>query len=249
MGGKNNPQQYTECLKGNPFMELHPSSRACGFKKTRTAASRKATASRRAKDARRIRNFRVTNVLRFRRADTSISFPALLCSGHFVVSANFTVPVARRGFFHPHPMLPPSELAHVYKGLKRLNCRKLTEYYASPSWKRVKRGRRKHDMAVGPIVCAGCNRDERDNEHPGQKHHLHHMTYRNLGRETEYDLCWLCPECHEEFHMLVAELIEGATSKTEGDLFGTLLQLMCRNVPALPTLSDSRAVTSADLPF
>lgn len=64
-------------------------------------------------------------------------------------------------------------------------------YIKSSAWRAV----RARYIASGlPKVCYVCGAQW------GRGGHLHHRTYKNLGRERLMDLVPLCPGCHRDVH-------------------------------------------------
>lgn len=66
-------------------------------------------------------------------------------------------------------------------------------YIKSEAWRAV---RQRFIASKLPKVCGGCGRPW------GRGDHLHHRTYKNLGREFLRDLVPLCANCHEAVHVL-----------------------------------------------
>jgi len=66
-------------------------------------------------------------------------------------------------------------------------------YIASKAWKRM---RSKYE-AKYPKRCYICDGRE--------KIHLHHKTYKRLGKERLGDLVWLCEECHAIIHHIIRQ--------------------------------------------
>ena len=70
---------------------------------------------------------------------------------------------------------------------KKLNTKYL-EYLQSDHWVDLrKRYAKSHDQ-----VCVVCGATE--------NLHLHHKTYKRLGKERFKDLVYLCSQCHSEVH-------------------------------------------------
>lgn len=65
---------------------------------------------------------------------------------------------------------------------------KYKEYIKSAAWK----DRRKAYYALHKKECVVCKSNHRVG--------LHHLTYRNLGREKDEELVALCWSCHEGYH-------------------------------------------------
>lgn len=62
------------------------------------------------------------------------------------------------------------------------------KYMASAAWRR----RRNHVLRRDDYRCQDCS----STLNP----HVHHLTYRNLGREPHYELITVCGECHTLRH-------------------------------------------------
>lgn len=62
-------------------------------------------------------------------------------------------------------------------------------YLRTPHWQRVKRA------AYGKLgrVCHACG-------YANKEIHVHHLSYKNRGREDMEDLMLLCKDCHEMVH-------------------------------------------------
>lgn len=77
-----------------------------------------------------------------------------------------------------------------------MNRQEYQEYLDSKDWQR----RRKQLIKK---KCEWCP----------QKHELnvHHLSYDNLGQETEYDVITLCKRCHKDLHYYQ----RGATASNE----------------------------------
>ena len=73
-----------------------------------------------------------------------------------------------------------------------MNHRRHRRYMNSQTW----RGKRKGYFKRHEKKCAACKTERCIT--------LHHMTYENLGRETDADLVPLCQECHTLYHQLYA---------------------------------------------
>jgi hypothetical protein len=88
----------------------------------------------------------------------------------------------------PLTMLPRKDYEELCYRLEGLGIHSLAEYRRSQWWKRA------YDMMVksGQKTCLCC-----ETQYWLQLHHLH---YRNLGREKVRDLCWLCFRCHGFVH-------------------------------------------------
>jgi predicted HNH restriction endonuclease len=61
-------------------------------------------------------------------------------------------------------------------------------HLASDKWKAIRR----KVLARCRSVCEGCG------ERPAV--HVHHLTYKRLGREMLFDLAGVCKQCHEAIH-------------------------------------------------
>ena len=70
------------------------------------------------------------------------------------------------------------------------------DYINSNAWRKV---RQRYFESNMPQVCFACNLANR----PG--FHLHHKTYRRLGKEKLTDLMLLCPDCHSKIHKIHAK--------------------------------------------
>ena len=80
-----------------------------------------------------------------------------------------------------------------------MHHRLLKRYMNSQKWRGKRRGYfKRHEKK-----CAAC-KSERDIT-------LHHMTYENLGQETDADLVPLCQECHTLYHQRYAITSRGST--------------------------------------
>ena len=66
-------------------------------------------------------------------------------------------------------------------------------YIKSKEWKLVRQRYFKSNM---PQVCFACNTKKETG------FHLHHKTYKRLGKEKLTDLVLLCKECHQSCHDL-----------------------------------------------
>ena len=80
------------------------------------------------------------------------------------------------------------------------------QYITSPAWK-VKRQEKFCALPFEHHRCKICKDPEAT--------HLHHKTYKRLGREKLSDLILLCEECHAELHRRVRAGLSGL-SKTIG---------------------------------
>lgn len=71
------------------------------------------------------------------------------------------------------------------------NCYK--DYLKSNHWALVKKRAIESKMLGGKNRrCKKCNT---------KKHlHLHHKTYKSLGKENLHHLIWLCADCHDATH-------------------------------------------------
>ncbi len=85
-------------------------------------------------------------------------------------------------------MLPPKDYKELCSRLNELGLKSLVEYRSSPHWRRA------YDQYVteSKHECLCCTTK--------LWLQLHHLHYRNLGREKDRDLCWLCYKCHEFVH-------------------------------------------------
>ncbi len=81
-------------------------------------------------------------------------------------------------------------------GLRALGFGTYTEYVASPGWRR----RRRAAFRSGRCLACGATR----------KLVAHHITYLNIGRETQKDLVLLCDGCHSETHRLIQKGVDMA---------------------------------------
>ena len=111
-------------------------------------------------------------------------------------------------------LLPPVELLYIERGLKRLGIKSLMEYYESERWKDF----REDIKFQAEPVCVSCGvRQTRVQDYvtDGDKRfmHLHHITYKHLGREKLEELCWMCSYCHSDLHNIVTDLIHMCTGK------------------------------------
>jgi 5-methylcytosine-specific restriction endonuclease McrA len=73
--------------------------------------------------------------------------------------------------------------------------RNYKEYLQSAHWQNLRRRFFKSGLNKG--ACARCRTRDRL--------HLHHKTYKNVGREHLADLCLLCEACHSLVHQLYEE--------------------------------------------
>ncbi len=64
------------------------------------------------------------------------------------------------------------------------------KYLRSPEWTAF----RERYKAKHPMVCASCD---------GPAVHLHHTTYRNVGKERLADVVPMCVVCHKDAHTLI----------------------------------------------
>lgn len=62
------------------------------------------------------------------------------------------------------------------------------DYLDSPQWKAL----RSSVMERCGGLCEGCRKSDADD--------VHHLTYRNLGREFLFQLVGLCRDCHTRWH-------------------------------------------------
>lgn len=95
--------------------------------------------------------------------------------------------------------LPKCEQEYLKQGLKRLGLSNLKEFWETEQWENLKRAKRELHLK-----CRACNTSE---DMSGEKFHLHHLTYKDLGREMGFDVIWLCAECHEKVHKIVESLL------------------------------------------
>ena len=70
--------------------------------------------------------------------------------------------------------------------LKELGIK--TNYQSHRIWTE----KRKQFKKELPYICFVCGKDS--------NLHLHHKSYKNIGRETNNDVCWLCKSCHVKAH-------------------------------------------------
>ena len=95
----------------------------------------------------------------------------------------------------------------IGRNLSPKNKEEYNRYLKTPYWQR----RRKEILRRDEYMCVGCSSKK--------NLQVHHMTYSNLGRESDRDLVTLCKECHENQHCLdlnkdkKEELIKEATKK------------------------------------
>ena len=67
------------------------------------------------------------------------------------------------------------------------------KYIQSNEWREV---RQRYFNSKMPQKCFGCNKPKQSG------FHIHHKTYKRLGKEYLRDLCLVCPECHKAIHKL-----------------------------------------------
>lgn len=84
-------------------------------------------------------------------------------------------------------LLDEQELQYVREGLARLGLTSLKQYYDELVWICKRNGFAKRHKPV-------CKCGET------QFLSLHHKTYKNLGRELDEDLEWMCGRCHDRHH-------------------------------------------------
>lgn len=84
-------------------------------------------------------------------------------------------------------LLTEQELAYVNEGLAKLGLKNLKEYYGHLLWICKRNGFAKRH----PPRCKCGKRGGLS---------LHHKTYKNLGRELDEDLEWMCHDCHDRHH-------------------------------------------------
>lgn len=65
------------------------------------------------------------------------------------------------------------------------------EYIQSPQWRAV---RQRYFNSGLPQICWACDAPRVSG------FHIHHRTYKNLGKERLMDLVLLCPACHDAVH-------------------------------------------------
>lgn len=81
---------------------------------------------------------------------------------------------------------------------KKINGQKLTfsnqykRYLQNKWW----RSRRKEYWKNYDMICFCCHHKARD---------IHHITYKNIGREKDKDLIPVCRFCHLEIHKLIKQ--------------------------------------------
>ncbi len=68
------------------------------------------------------------------------------------------------------------------------------EYIKSAAWRAKRAEFWRSDL---PKQCYGCGTNSTE-----ASMHLHHRTYKNLGRERLLDLVPVCESCHREIHRL-----------------------------------------------
>jgi len=81
------------------------------------------------------------------------------------------------------------------KAIKVLGFKTYADYLASDHWKdtcRLLKGK----------VCYCCRQ--------GERLQLHHKSYANIGKETEWDVVTVCDSCHSKIHS-----IEGGGAKLD----------------------------------
>ena len=64
-------------------------------------------------------------------------------------------------------------------------------YIQSKDWRKV---RERYFESNMPQVCFACSLKKQSG------FHLHHKTYKRLGKERLTDLMLLCPDCHTKIH-------------------------------------------------
>lgn len=74
------------------------------------------------------------------------------------------------------------------------NKRAYRPYIESDAWQ----ARREDHYQTHRYKCSICGATKRLQ--------LHHLTYRNQGREKEGDLTWLCEKCHKEVHRVAKQM-------------------------------------------
>lgn len=84
----------------------------------------------------------------------------------------------------------------AYKQFLNLGFNSYREYLASPLWKNAKRKLRNGKDGTKLRRCEIC----------GIRcfTHVHHRTYRRLGKEEKKDLIEVCKKCHYEIHEIVS---------------------------------------------
>jgi 5-methylcytosine-specific restriction endonuclease McrA len=97
--------------------------------------------------------------------------------------------------------LTAMELIEMSDAQKRY--RAYLDYLKSPEWASTKR----RAFAKHGYRCARCEATS--------KLHVHHKTYKRLGRERLSDLEILCSDCHEKQHKITREVIRGREFKVK----------------------------------
>lgn len=126
----------------------------------------------------------------------------------------------------PNMFLPNNERKNMIRSLNRLGLRSYDHYLRSDWWlltrRRLARGR-----------CEVCGSP--------QRLVLHHMTYANLGREGDSDVCTLCRRCHRDVHrstlrggsLYVEEAFRGRSQANKRHV--SALEVSCPACGAMPT--------------
>jgi hypothetical protein len=76
----------------------------------------------------------------------------------------------------------------IYKDTGEI-CHSYIKYLHSRHWRNFKKRRGECKLKQSCVVC-GSN----------YKLHLHHKTYKNIGKERLMDVDWLCEKCHNYLH-------------------------------------------------
>jgi len=77
----------------------------------------------------------------------------------------------------------------LYSYKLRQSKMKYSDYLQSSHWQEYKKTYRKWH----PYECSCCKTTE-------ERLELHHLTYRNIGKEKFKDTIYLCPFCHQSLH-------------------------------------------------
>jgi hypothetical protein len=75
-------------------------------------------------------------------------------------------------------------------------CNNYREYLSSLHWVKLKRRYKESKLYIG--CCETCF-------DKNKILHLHHKTYKRIGKEHLTDLVYLCEDCHNELHRLYKE--------------------------------------------